>query len=186
MAGDLVVGTGEVVEGTIKHPRPSGEETSGQPYKFVYYWSGQPAGSGGSGTAGYISTTTEKELVVLDISGLKHFSLVIDNQGDDDIDGGGANAKALDVFVDLRNDPDFNATPVPVVDNITVASGATTTFVFGQGIRGWVQAAENYDFDGSTLVTIANEGFPFRFMKISLEAETEDAESYFEAFLYAL
>lgn len=189
MAGTLVVGSGEVLEGTIKVSDSRVATLASQPYKFVYYHSGTPAGAGGSPTAGYVSTTTETELVVLDIGGLKNFALALHNRDDEDIDGGGKNNKDITVYVDGSNDPDFGACVVPIINGTVVGEGVETTWHFGEGIRGWIDTTEtplNYDFDGSSLVTIANEGFPFRYLKIGLKAETENSPAYFEAWLYAI
>ena len=184
MVGTLTVASTEVVEGTIKAGVRTAFGGGKIPSSFMYYHSGVPTAS-----TGFVSTTTETTLVTLDVRGFKHFCLQLHNRDDENIDGGGANVKDIDLFIDGSNDPDFGACVVPILDNVTYGEGTETTIHFGEGIRGWVDTAGtpiNYDYDGTSLVTTKNEGFPYGFLQLGLQAETEDSPAFFELWMYAL
>lgn len=183
MAGTLTTASDEVLAGTKEAPRTDTTQ-SRSPNDVITYWSGTP-----SATGGFISTTTETALITFDTTGIRNMSISVWNRDDEDIDGGGANNMDIDFFVDACNSPDFDSNVIALVDDDTLGQGVEKTYVLGENLRGWVDTAAtpiNYDFDGTSLVTIVNEGFPFRFIRLSMEAETEDSPTYFEVRCYGL
>jgi hypothetical protein len=183
VAGTLTVASDEELIGTKKVPRTDTTQVR-RPNDVITYWSGTPTAAGG-----FTSTTTENALITFDITGIRNMSISVWNRDDEDIDGGGANNTDIDFFIDLCNSSSFDSNVIAAVADDTLGQGVEKTYVLGENLRGWIDTAAtpiNYDFDGSALVTVVNEGFPFRYVRLSLEAETEDTPAYFEVRAYGL
>ena len=180
MAGTATEGTNATLYGTMRIPRTDTAQIRNI-YDMVEYFSGTPTGAAGTEEGGFVNEADESVLATFDITGLKTISIQINNRSDEDIDAGGVEGKAMDVFIDLSNDPDFANGVVPLLDDTTLASGADITYVFGKDLRGWTENGVNtWDWDGSGIVTVIPDGYPFKYMRISLQAETDGTPTYFE------
>jgi len=155
MTGTLTA-TGMEIENTIKEPRPTAQLGTGQlRSNYIYIKSEATA------TDSFVSTTTSTEFLTVNLKGMNHCTFQFDNRDDEDIDGGGANAKDLDITVKVGLDSDLGSTAYTLVDDLTLGEGEIQTWRLGPS-----------EMD-------------FTFMEIKLDCETEDSPLFFDFYLYA-